>query len=101
MTEPVVEPVVLPEIPVVTEAVVTTISEQCPEVTDEHVAMVLAAWNSVLTGEPVGTVKRDPVTGSFAVRVSEDGVHKWKVTGSDGALWSDMQPTLPGWTVLA
>lgn len=83
-----------------TEAVVETISAQLPEVSDEHVAMVLAAWNTVLSGEAVGTVKQDPVSGSLAVRVSEDGVHKWKVTGSDGAQWSDMQPTLPGWTQL-
>jgi hypothetical protein len=63
--------------------------------------MVLAAWNLVLTGDPVGTVKLNPENGSLALRVSEDGVHKWKVTAADGGTWSDMQPTLPGWTVLS
>lgn len=89
------------EVPQVTEAVVETISAQCPEVSDEHVAMVLAAWNTVISGEPLGTIKKDPVTGNFAVRVSEDGVHKWKVTAPDGGQWSDMQPTLAGWDTLA
>lgn len=95
-------PVEEPSVPTieVTEAVVATISEQLPEVTDEHVAMVLSAWNNVLNGEPVGTVKTDPVTGNLALRVSENGVHKWRVTAPDGGTWADMQPTLPGWTVI-
>jgi hypothetical protein len=85
----------------VTESIVTTISEQCPDVTDEHVAMVLAAWNNVRAGDPLGTVMLDPATGRIAVRVSEDGVHKWSVTSPDGGMWSDMQPNMPGWTKLA
>ena len=84
----------------VTEAIVSTISDQCPDVTDEHVSMVLAAWNNVINGEAVGTIKLDPLTGNLARRVSEDGVHKWKVTAADGGTWSDMQPVLPGWTVI-
>jgi hypothetical protein len=85
----------------VTDAVVALISAQCPEVSDEHVAMVLSAWNVVLNGEPLGTIKKDPDTGNLAVRVSEGGIHQWKVTAPDGGMWSDVQPTLPGWTVLS
>jgi len=84
-----------------TDAFVELISEQCPEVTDEHVAMVLAAWNTVKAGDPVGTIKKDPVTGNLAVRVSENGVHQWKITAPDGGMWSDMQPTLHTWNTLA
>lgn len=84
----------------VTESIVTTISEQCPEVTTEHVSMVLSAWNAVINGDPVGTIKLEPVTGRLAARVSEEGIHKWKITAPDGGQWTDMQPTLPGWTVI-
>lgn len=84
----------------ITPTVVHTISDQCPEVTDEHVAMVLEAWNTVLSGEPVGTIKLDPSTGNLARRVSENGIHQWKITAPDGGQWSDLQPTLAGWTKL-
>jgi hypothetical protein len=84
----------------ITDAVVATVSEQCPEVTDEQVAMVLTAWNTVLSGEPVGTIKKDPASGNLAVRVSENGIHQWKVTSPDGGQWSDLQPTLAGWDQL-
>lgn len=84
----------------ITEQIVSTISEQCPEVTGEHVAMVLTAWNNVINGEPLGTVKLDPATGNLAVRVSDQGIHKWRVTAPDGGTWWDMQPVLPGWTTI-
>lgn len=83
-----------------TDELVRTISAQCPDVSDEHVALVLDAWNTITEGEPLGTIKKDPVTGRLAVRVSENGVHQWKVTAPDGGMWSDMQPTLPGWDKL-
>lgn len=84
----------------ITEDVVTVISDQCPDVTEEHVAMVLAAWNTVLTGDPLGTILMNPADGATAVRVSDNGVHKWRVTATDGGVWADMQPTLAGWTVI-
>lgn len=84
----------------VTETVIAAVSEQCPEVTTEQVAMVLTAWNVILEGEPVGTIKQDPATGNLAIRVSEDGIHKWKVTSPAGGQWSDLQSTLPGWVKL-
>lgn len=96
MTEPAPEPDPIP----VTDTIVATISAQCPEVTDEHVAMVLEAWNTVLNGEPVGTIKLDPESGNLARRVNENGIHQWKITAPDGGMWSDMSPTLPGWTKL-
>ena len=85
----------------VTEALVEAISQQCPEISDEHVAMVLTALNTVINGEPLGTIRKDPVTGNLAVRVSESGIHQWKITAPDGGMWSDLQPTLASWTKLA
>ena len=82
------------------DPVVEAISAQLPEVTSEHVAMVLQVWNVIKTGDPVGTIVSDPDTGSIGVRVSESGVHMWRVTGPDGSTWGDMQPTLAGWTVV-
>lgn len=84
----------------ITEEVVTEISGNCPDVSDEHVAMVLSAWNTVLNGSPLGTILRNPETGDIAMRVSELGVHKWRVTATDGGQWADMRPTLPGWEPL-
>ena len=83
-----------------TDPIIAEISAQCPDVSTEHVAMVVTAWNAIINGDPVGTVKKDPGTGALALRVSESGVHKWRVTGSDGTTWSDLQPTLPGWESL-
>lgn len=85
----------------ITDAVIAAIAEQCPDVTVEHVALVLQAWNAVIDGEPVGTILKDPVTGNLAVRVSENGVHQWKITAPNGGMWSDLQPTFGGWEQLA
>lgn len=82
------------------DPVVGAVSAQLPDVTTEQVAMVLDAWNKVAEGDPLGTILLDPETGATAVRVSDGGVHKWRVTGSDGATWADMQPKLAGWTVV-
>jgi hypothetical protein len=48
----------------------------------------------------VGTVLEEPGTGNIAVRVSDQGVPYWHVTGLDGSVSNDQQPTLAGWTVL-
>lgn len=85
----------------ITEPIIETISDQLPEVTTEQVAMVLAAWNTILSGDPLGTVRIDPATGSIALRLSDSGVHKWRVTATDGGTWFDMSPTLSGWTLLS
>lgn len=81
------------------EPVVAAVSAQLPEISDDQVAAVLAAWNAVKSGEPVGTIVEDQ-SGSVAVRVSEDGVHMWRVSALDGGTWCDMQPTLPGWAYI-
>lgn len=84
----------------VSEQLVEAVSSQLPEITDEQVAMVLTALNTVREGSPLGTIVTDPESGAVAVRVSDNGIHMWKVTAPDGGTWGDMQPTLPGWTVL-
>lgn len=82
------------------DALVAAVSAQVPDVTDEHVAMVLVAWNTIKNGSPLGTIVSDPDTGAIAVRVSDKGVHMWKVTAVDGGTWGDMEPVLKGWTVI-
>lgn len=83
----------------VTDAVVSTVSNQLPDLTDDQVQAVLQAWNQVRQGEPVGTIRYDADTGKLAHRVSADGVHLWRVTGADGEQYNDHTPTLP-WPIL-
>lgn len=82
----------------VTDIVVSTISEQVPDLTDAQVQAVLAAWNNVRAGDPVGTVRRS-TAGAVGHRVAVDGVHLWRVTEPGGSQYNDMQPTL-SWPVL-
>ena len=84
----------------ITDPMIETISQQLPDVTTEHVAMVLEAMNAVAAGDPVGTVRVDPATGNIAVRVSDQGIHKWRCTSPDGGTWDDMSPTLQSWNAL-
>lgn len=84
-------------------AVVAAISKQLGEevsVTTEQIASVLTTWNAIIQGDPPGTVRSDPDTGAVAHRIVKDGVHQWHVTAADGGSWFDMQPSMPGWTVL-
>lgn len=83
----------------INDPVVAAVSAQLSDVDDATVAAVLAAWNAIKEGSPLGTIVTDP-SGSVAVRVSDNGVHMWRVTAADGSTWSDMQPTLAGWTVV-
>ena len=69
------------------------------DLTEEQVSSVLATWNHLREGDPIGMVRRDPDTGSVAHRVSAEGVHIWRVSRPDGEQYNDMQPTLP-WPVL-
>lgn len=85
----------------ITDPLIETISEQLPEVTTEQVSMVLSAWNTIIGGDALGTVRIDPATGSIALRLSDNGVHKWRVTATDGSSWFDMSPTLVGWNILS
>lgn len=68
--------------------------------TPEQVAQVLAAYNAVQAGEPLGTIARDPATGAVAHRVIADGVHMWRISKPDGTVWNDLSGTLPGWDIL-
>ena len=82
------------------EQMVVAISSQLPEVTDEQVAMVFDAWNTIVNGDPLGTILSDPDTGSIAMRVAAFGIHQWQITDTQGGTTVDRSPTLPGWTVL-
>lgn len=88
------------ENPVHNAPLVEAISDQLPGVSTEQVMMVLDAWNTVTTGEPVGTLLRHPETGAIAVRVSANGIHQWQVTNADGGTYIDRTPSLAGWKVL-
>lgn len=80
----------------VTETVISTVSNQLPDMTDAQVQQVIEAWNAVRQGDPLGTIRRCPDTGAVAHRVSVDGIHMWRVTIPDGQAWNDLVPTL-GW----
>lgn len=67
--------------------------------TEEQVDSVLATWNHLREGDPLGTVRRDEKTGAIAHRVDADGVHLWRVSDPRGELYNDMQPTL-SWPVI-
>ena len=78
---------------------VQAVSAQLPGIDDETVTAVINAWNLVKDGDTPGTIVSGP-EGQIAVRVSDSGVHLWKVTAADGSTWTETQPTLPGWTVI-
>lgn len=82
----------------VTDHLVETISSQLPDISTDQVGAVLSAWRDVLTGDPIGTVRRSK-TGAVAHRVTTDGVHLWRVTEPDGGQYNDMAPTLK-WPVI-
>lgn len=83
----------------ITETVISTVSNQLPDMTDEQVQQVIQAWNAVRQGDPVGTVRRNPETRQVAHRVSVDGVHLWRVSAESGEQYNDMVPTMP-WPVI-
>jgi hypothetical protein len=79
--------------------IVHHIANQIEGLTPEQVHAVLATWNNVREGAPVGTVCRDPETGAVGHRVDNDGVHIWRVSLPDGEIYNDMQPSL-GWPAI-
>jgi hypothetical protein len=100
--EPTPEPEPTPDVtptPAVVQAITSHLGESAG-ITGEQVNLVLNAWNAVKTGDPVGTIVKDPATGAIAHRVDSDGVHMWRVSAPDGTQWADLSPTLPGWDVL-
>lgn len=86
------------------QSVTTALAEGAPAVdlTTEQVTSVIVAYETFKAGEPAGTLKRDPDTGAFALRVDDPNQGPcWKVTTPDGSQHTDMQPTLPTWTVVS
>lgn len=78
----------------ISQSVVEQIVARVQGVDNEKVAAVLAAWQSIREGDPIGTVRRCPDTGGIAHRVSVEGVHMWRVSMPDGSQHNDLQPTL-------
>lgn len=84
------------------DATVSQLASEMPQLTAEQVKAVVAALNTVQTGDEVGIVRKS-ADGVFAVRISLDGVHKWHlVNPSDGTRWDDNEnsiimtwPTVP------
>lgn len=84
---------------ITTDPTVQAVSAQLPDIDDETVTAVINAWNLVRDGDAPGTIVMSD-EGHVAVRISDQGVHLWKVTAANGSTWVETQPTLPGWTVI-
>ena len=69
------------------------------EIDPAQVVRVLSALNAVTSGEPIGTVRRDPATGDVAHRILLNGVGQWRVSTSSDMHYH-MAPSLPDWDVL-
>lgn len=70
------------------------------EVTPELAAQVLARLASLRSGDPVGTARRDPETGTTAVRVDRGIVHEWFLVKPNGEFWFDQSATLDNWPII-
>lgn len=82
----------------VTSAIVSQVGAE--NITEDQVALVLGAWNSIHNGAPAGTIVRNPDTGAIAHRVQHDGVMVWRVSAPNGEQWTELSPVLSGWEVL-
>lgn len=84
----------------ISEALINQIATQSG-LDQEQVSNVLASLNIVRSGPPIGTVMREPDTGTIAHRIADQGVFLWRCTAPDGGQWNDTQPTLSGiWETL-
>lgn len=101
MTEPspAADPVVIEPTPEVANAISAQLGGD-NALTPEQIAQVLGAYNAVRSGDPVGTIVRNPDTGAIGHRVTEAGVHVWRCSAPDGTQWSDLSPTLVGWDTI-
>jgi hypothetical protein len=71
--------------------------DQTP-ISPNSVAVVLQAYINVYGGDSVGTLLRDPESGTIAHRVkNESGLHMWRISDPAGVQYNDMQPHLAGW----
>jgi len=88
----------MPDEPItVNSAIAEEIANRTEGVDAAQVSAMLAAWNNIRAGDPVGTVRRDDATGLVAHRVELEGVQQWHVSAPDGSVYNDTQSTLP-WT---
>lgn len=82
-------------------AKVATEPDAAKPYTHIDVAAILAAYVNVMEGDPVGTILRDPESGSVAVRALDNGLHIWRVSNPNGDVYNDLTPTLLGWEKIA
>lgn len=76
-------------------SMIDAVSKQLGDkVSKEQITSVLTALDTLQTGDPIGVVRMDKVTGRLAHRVEINGVPQWRVTGVDGERYNDLQPTL-------
>jgi hypothetical protein len=79
----------------VLDQIASVASEAGEQLTRNQVSAVLAAYINILAGDPVGTVRRDPETGSMAIRVNDNGLHVWRVNNpATGEQYNDTQPSI-------
>lgn len=88
----------IPEKPTL-DQIAQVASEEREPITSNQVAAVLAAYANIMGGDQVGTIRRNPENGAIAMRVSDNGLHMWRVSVPDGEQYNDLQPTLD-WPVL-
>jgi hypothetical protein len=99
MTE--IEPIEPTQVPPVLERpqleqIAQVASEESEEpLSPNQAAAVIAAYHNVVSGDPVGTMRRDPETGAIALKVLDNGLFIWRVNVPDGTFYNDLQPTLP------
>jgi hypothetical protein len=94
------------EPPVLGEATLEQIASVASEPDAEHpltgkqVAAVIAAYHNVASGDPVGTMRRNPENGAIALKtMAADGMLIWRISVPDGSQYNDLQPTLT-WPIL-
>lgn len=67
---------------------------------DEDTVRRLLTAQDQQAGEPIGTVRFDPATGSFAHRVTDRDVPKWRVSHPTDGMTYEMAPTKETWTLI-
>lgn len=99
MSEPVATPPVLEKATL--EQIASVASEEGEEsLTANQAAAIIAAYHNVVSGDPVGTMRRDPETGAIGLKtMAPDGMLMWRVSVPDGTQYNDLQPTLT-WPIL-
>jgi len=83
------------------EQIASVASEEGGEpLTGNQAAALIAAYHNVISGDPVGTMRRDPETGAIALKVQDPGgLMLWRISVPDGTQYNDLQPTLT-WPLL-